>query len=628
MDEIASHSRSLLKKYWGYSSFRPLQEDIIRGVINKKDQIALLPTGGGKSICYQIPALMMEGCCLVVSPLVALIQDQFDGLKSKGISAAMLHGGMDSESIETILDNAKLGVYKFLFLAPERLSSQRFREHLQHIPLSYIAVDEAHCISAWGKDFRPSYRKIHELRDLFPESTFLALTATATEAVIQDIQKDLKLKDPWLHRGSMARKNLAYVVRSCEDKREKLLEILGKVKGSCIIYAGRRKACEAMAEWLNSKGYTSKAYHAGLSANQRSNIQSDWIKDRFRVVVATSAFGMGIDKPNVRLVIHWEMPQNLSAYIQEAGRAGRDGINSFAILLHHKKDELRLKKQLPEPIDENLIKKAYQWFCDRFMWAPGEGLDQQKPFQLPALAKYLEMSIQACLNLIQFGQNLGWWEYSDQGVLQSSLTFIPKHRHQLQHQSGKMGECIQFILRRYPGVFEQSLSIDEAYIARSLGWSIAEVQRCLNYLQQYNWAEYRASHGAQWIHWLHPRRDAKTLRINKGDLKRWNEMKLKGYQEMIDYLKGTHCRSVFLQQHFGDTETKACGVCDRCKEGSDRLDLHQQVVQVLRSGPCTFTKLTQHLPQYGHEHLLEAIRTLEEESIIQENKEGYVLKSS
>lgn len=367
----------ILKQYWGYDQFRTPQRDIVGNVLEGKDTVALLPTGGGKSICFQVPALILEGVCLVITPLIALMEDQVSQLKRRGIAAIAIHSGMSKSEIDVALDNCSYGKIKFLYLSPERIQTEMFQARIQKIVVSLIAIDEAHCISQWGYDFRPSYLLLSDLRELKPDVPVIALTATATQKVKEDIINKLGLKEPGLYTKSFARENLSFVVRKTENKEKLLLQVIQKVKGSTIVYARSRRSTEKLSEWLVKSGVSSTYYHAGLTYQQRKDHQKQWIEGSTRVVVATNAFGMGIDKSNVRTVIHMDLPETLESYYQEAGRAGRDGNKSYAVIIYHPMDVKSLREKVEQSQPEiSVLKKSYQALSNYLQLAEGSAMGE------------------------------------------------------------------------------------------------------------------------------------------------------------------------------------------------------------------------------------------------------------
>ena len=466
MNNLSIHN--ILEKYWGFKSFRAKQEDIINNILDQKDTLALLPTGGGKSLCYQIPALAIEGVCIVISPLVALMKDQVSQLNKRNIKSIALIGGMHHREVDIALDNCIYGDIKLLYLSPERLQSDIVQERLKKMKLSFIAVDEAHCISQWGYDFRPSYLQISEIRKLKPKTPILALTATATKQVTKDIQEKLNFKKNNLIKDSFQRNNLAYMVLEENHKLDRIHKILIKIKGSAIIYVRSRKVAYEFSKELNKLGISSLFYHAGLSVAERDDNQAKWMNNSVRVIVATNAFGMGIDKPDVRTVIHFQHPDTMEAYFQEAGRAGRDGIKSFAVSLFQKSDLTnsieRFKKNYPSTKE---VKKIYQHLADYFQIAIGDGLDQVFDFSIDEFCNNYKLNLSKCLKALHILEKEGLIKFDNYDNSPSSVKIIMAPQSIIKYKSPnrKKVELIQLILRLYPGVFDEPVEIKERSLA-------------------------------------------------------------------------------------------------------------------------------------------------------------------
>jgi len=454
----------LLKQYWGFDTFRPLQEDIIDAVLNGQDALALLPTGGGKSLCFQLPALLQEGICIVVSPLIALMKDQVENLKAKGIQAIAIYAGMGKREIDILLDNCIYGNIKFLYLSPERLLSPLVKERLAYMKVNLFAIDEAHCISQWGYDFRPPYLLLKDLREIHPEVPIIALTATATKFVRQDIVEKLELKVPQIFVKSFARRNLSYVVMDLEDKYGKLLDVLKNVKGSGLIYVRNRRETTEVALFLKRNHIAADFYHAGLEKNERSLKQEAWKQNKIRVMVATNAFGMGIDKPDVRFVIHLDLPESLEAYYQEAGRAGRDELKAFAVLLANKSDRLALETKYKDNfpnIEE--IKKTYHYLGSYYQLAYGAGQGISFPFDLADFCKRFKLSVLKTIAALKFLEHDGYLTLSENIFLQSRLMFMQSHEdvYRFQIENSGYDALIKTVLRAYGGSFDQYVKVNE-----------------------------------------------------------------------------------------------------------------------------------------------------------------------
>ena len=463
------NSLEVLNKYWGYDKFRPMQEEIINSILEGKDTLALLPTGGGKSLTFQIPSLMKDGITLVVTPLIALMKDQVENLKSRGISALAVYSGMSSDEIDITIENAINGDFKFLYLSPERLQSEIFRSRVGRMNINFLVVDEAHCISQWGHDFRPDYLKIKEIRDLAGINTTVALTATATERVAAEIVKELGLENPNIIKSSFVRGNLSYVVRECEDKNGQLIKIARGVNGSGIVYVRERKKAEELAQFLEIQGLNAQAYHAGMSSSIRSKRQDDWKKGDCRIIVSTNAFGMGIDKSDVRFVCHFDPPESVEAYFQEAGRAGRDGNKSFAVLLWNHSDIGRLRKILsttfPSP---EYIRDIYQKLFIYYGIAYGAGKDHVLKFNLTDFAIKAKLHALSAYYALKYIEKEGYFEITDEIDNPSKVKFIVNRDelYSIQLKNTSMDAFIKTLLRLYTGMFSNLVPIDEEYIAR------------------------------------------------------------------------------------------------------------------------------------------------------------------
>ena len=463
---------SVLKKYWGYDNFRGIQRDIIESIGSGKDTLGLMPTGGGKSITFQVPALSREGLCLVVTPLIALMKDQVHNLRQRGIKATAVYSGLSHEEIIVALENCIFGNYKFLYVSPERLATDIFQTKVRRMPVSFLTVDEAHCISQWGYDFRPSYTKIAEIRKILPDIPVLALTATATPEVVKDIQRQLAFREENVFRMSFERKNLAYVVRHTEDKMGMLCHILDSVEGSAIVYTRSRRNTKEAAEQLQTKGFTATFYHAGLNDAEKDLRQREWQTGKTRVMVATNAFGMGIDKPDVRIVVHLDIPDSIESYFQEAGRAGRDGQQAYAVLLYQKYDRTRLMKRIPETFpDKDNIRKVYEHVCYYCQMAMGDGYQVTREFNLEEFCrnfKHFPVQTNSALHLLE---RAGYIEYTEEQENASRLHFLLRRDelYRIHELCEEQEQLIQWILRSYGGLFSDYVFIDERRLATLSG---------------------------------------------------------------------------------------------------------------------------------------------------------------
>lgn len=559
----------ILKKYWGYDSFRPVQEDIIQSVLDGKDTLALLPTGGGKSVCFQVPALMQEGICIVVSPLIALMKDQVDNLSRRGITATTINSTMSFKEIDIALDSCVYGGVKFLYLSPERLGTELVRERIKKMKVNLLAIDEAHCISQWGHDFRPSYLQIAEIRELIPNTPVLALTASATPETVDDIQFQLLFKHQNVLRQSFARNNLAYVVRYETNKLNKLLEICNSIPGSGLVYVRNRRATKQIADFLIRNKISANHYHAGLNTAERAGVQQRWIDDKTRIIVCTNAFGMGIDKPNVRFVVHMDLPDSPEAYFQEAGRAGRDGQRAFGALLYADSDaaeaQVKFEKTFP-PIPE--IKRIYKALTNYLAVAEGSGEGATFDFDLNHFCEYYKLDVVVTFSALKLLDKEGYITVTD-AVFQPARLFIPINHaalYNFQVQNPKMDTFIKIILRLYGGVFEHYVNIKEQDIARSGKIKTDEVINLLNLLKKQDIVDYVKATDKPQIIFMRPVVSEKNLFIYE----KYHKLKL-AYEKRLDALLSyvqtkNICRSIILLEYFGETAAEPCGHCDYCVE--------------------------------------------------------------
>lgn len=560
----------ILLKHWGYSSFRPLQEEIIRSVLDGKDTLALLPTGGGKSLCFQVPAMALEGVCLVVTPLIALMKDQVDNLKKKGIPAEAIHSGMHPGEMERIIGNCQFGNIKLLYLSPERLATDQLREALRKMKVSLLAVDEAHCISQWGYDFRPPYLRIAEIRYLLPGVPVMALTATATPKVVRDIQKKLEFRQENVFSKSFERKNLTYMVIKEEDKLNRLLKIIRKVRGVGIIYVRNRRQTKEIAEFLSRNKIPAGFYHAGLDQKTREQRQNEWISEEKKIMVATNAFGMGIDKPNVRLVVHLDLPESIEAYFQEAGRGGRDEKQAYAVLLYENADILDARHNLsisfPEP---KIIKTIYQSLGNYFQLPVGGGKELQLEFDITAFAEQYKFSTVIVFNALKFLEKEGYLMLTD-ALHQPSRIFIKADKESLyrfQVENEFYDHFLKTILRSYSGVFSDFVRISEPEIARRMNIKTEEVKMHLKRLEQLQILDYAPQSDQPRIIFLSERLDTKDIHISQENYNdRLNDAGQR-LDAMTDYAEsGNKCRSQALLAYFGEYSVQRCGKCDICIE--------------------------------------------------------------
>lgn len=567
----------ILLKYWGYRSFRPLQEDIIQQVLEGHDTLALLPTGGGKSICFQVPALCMEGICIVVSPLIALMKDQVYHLESKGIKATAIYSGMSKRLIDQTLDNCIYGEVKFLYVSPERLRTDIFIERVKKMKVNLWAIDEAHCISQWGYDFRPPYLQIADIRELHPKVPVLALTATATPKVVGDIQEKLAFQATNLLQKSFLRSNLSYSVLYEDAKYSKLVDILQKVNGSSVVYVRNRRKTKEIADYLNQCKISATYYHAGLSMEERSSKQEDWIRNKIRVMVSTNAFGMGIDKPDVRTVVHMDMPESPEAYFQEAGRAGRDEKKAYAVLLFNLADKMNALDQLEQTMPTIAeIKNVYNAIGNFLQLAIGSGMEGVFKFDLAAFCKQYNFNPTKTVNAFKFLEQQEFVLLSE-GVFQSSKIMVKAHKDMLYKfmvENKGFEPLIKLMLRSYSGVFDGLSNIDERQIAKTLKTDKAKVVKALTYLDQLAIVQYERANDFPFLKFLKPRLAPIDMSLDI----QFIETRIAVFKEklnaMLHYATDkSQCRSNALLSYFGEIREDRCGVCDFCL-GRNKLDLN------------------------------------------------------
>ena len=561
-------AKNILKKYWGFSEFRNPQEEIIKSVLEKKDTIALLPTGGGKSICFQIPALVQEGVCIVISPLIALMQDQVESLNKLDIKAITIPSGTSQDDIITLFDNLKFGNFKFLYISPERLQSTFIQQKIKELDVNLIAIDEAHCISEWGHDFRPSYRNIKILRDLKPETNFIALTATADKKVINDISENLDLKNHTVFRKSFFRENLAYQIYTIEDKLLRLKQIFTKIKKPAIVYVNSRKRTEEIANFLNANAFKSSFYHGGLSAIEKQISFDNWMTEKTPIMVATNAFGMGIDKPNVGVVVHLNLPSSIENYVQETGRAGRNKQKSFAVLLQNENDILHFEEQLENSLPTIYeIKEVHKKIYQHFRIANGELVENPFEFSFLEFSKKYNFTSNKVAIIFKILANNGVLEISTNFNKKSTLEFTTSSKQVLMYGNNnkKLKIFINSLLRTYGGLFEQESKINEYLLAKITGITSQQVITNLKQLEKDNLLIYKPVTTDSEITFLLPREDDKTINRCSKEIKLFINQKRKKANDFINFIKNDQvCRSVQLLHYFDEINTKKCGICDVC----------------------------------------------------------------
>ncbi|MGF1635960.1 MAG: ATP-dependent DNA helicase RecQ [Cyclobacteriaceae bacterium] len=628
--------QEVLLKYWGFKSFRPVQESIIRTSLEGKDVLALLPTGGGKSVCYQVPAMCSEGICLVISPLIALMKDQVDGLRRKGIRALAINSNMSKREIDVALDNCIYGEIKFLYVSPERLSTELFIERFKQMKVSLIAIDEAHCISQWGYDFRPSYLTIATLRELRPELPIMALTATATLKVRDDICEKLAFKNPAVFCGSFARANLSFSVRTTEDKERKLIQVLRAVPGSSVVYVRSRNRAKELSILLSKNGIPADYYHAGLSADNRSRRQEAWLKNEVPTIVATNAFGMGIDKSNVRLVVHYDLPENIEAYYQEAGRAGRDGQKAFAVILLHKgdKDTLMANFERSHPSIE-LIRRVYQALANQYKLAVGSGALTSFDFDLMAFCASYKLQPSDTFHAMKKLEEGGFIELNEGFYQPSRIWFqVKKERlYEFQIAHAAFDPLIKLLLRLYgAGVFNSFTSIAEMQLARMLNTHSKDVEQKLMTMAKAEILVYEKARDKPQIIFLTPRYDARELPLNIKYMRERKQLKLEQLQTMLKYVEQIkECRSAFITAYFGE-ETMPCGVCDVCVDRKKGLfsdpGLKNALLKTLKSNPLETEALVESFPEDQQMEVLAITRQMIDAGILKIDSKGRLLVAS
>ncbi len=627
-------STSILKKYWGHEQFRPMQESIVNAVLEGNDVLALLPTGGGKSVCFQVPAMMMEGICIVISPLIALMKDQVENLQKKGIHALSIYSGMHYMEVKRTLQNAAYGNYKFLYVSPERLETSLFEEYLPAINPCLIAIDEAHCISQWGYDFRPSYLNIAALRKHLPDIPIIALTASATLTVQNDIcEKLLFNKKQMRFQQSFARPNLSYHALQPVAKQTKLIDVLQKIKGSSIVYCKSRKQTQQIATLLSQQGIVADFYHAGLSSAQRDSKQEDWIKNKIQTIVCTNAFGMGIDKPDVRLVVHYAIPESLEHYYQEAGRAGRDGNRAHAILLFEKQ-ELNDLYQMHEMRFPTLdfLKKLYADLMNHLQVAAGIGEGQTFDFEMSVFAENFKLNIlQATYGLQALAQE-GLF-YMGESIYKPSKIVFTTTKDALidfENMHPTLEPIIKALLRSYEGIFDYPVNIYESLIAKLIHLPIDQIKNGLSILHKYQIIDYIPQSDKPQITLLQNRMYRDDFRFDITALSKRKQQHLERIQAMADFtVNQTLCRSVIIGRYFNDEKIQACGICDNCMQLQKNKitalqveEISNKILSVLECDQQDLKGLSQVIATENKENILQVIQYLEAEEIIKLNEDG------
>ena len=626
--QLSTLNSRILKQYWGYDRFRGIQEDIIDSISKNKDTLGLMPTGGGKSITFQVPALAKEGMCLVITPLIALMKDQVQNLKKRGIKALAIYSGMSRQDIIITLENCIFGNYKFLYISPERLDTEIFRTKLRKMHISMITVDESHCISQWGYDFRPAYLKIAEIRELLPDVPVLALTATATPEVVKDIQARLHFRHKNVFRMSFERNNLAYIVRKTENKTAELLHILRSMPGSAIVYVRNRRRTKEITELLNNEHITADFYHAGLDDATKDIRQHRWQSGESRVMVATNAFGMGIDKPDVRIVIHMDLPDSIEAYFQEAGRAGRDGQKAYAVILYAKSDKTTLHKRIPDTFPEKeYIRDVYEHLQYYYQMAMGDGLDCVREFNIEDFCrkfKYFPVPVDSALRILT---QAGYLEYTAEQDSTSRILFTIRRDelYRLREMGEDMDRLIQAVLRSYTGVFTDYTYINEDSLAIRTGLTRRQIYEMLVHLAKLRIVSYSPHKKTPYIIYTRERVEAQRIHISPEVYEHRKARYETRINAMLDYVtNNTVCRSRMLLDYFGERNEHNCGQCDTCislrskskvSEQPDRETLCAKVCGILSRESLTPAGLLKQLPM-DKELLTEILHRLSDEGKI------------
>jgi len=624
----------ILKQYWGYSSFRPLQDEIIGSIASGNDTLGLMPTGGGKSLTFQVPAMAMDGVCVVVTPLIALMKDQVENLKKRGIAAAAIFSGMSYDEILMTLENASFGAYKFLYVSPERLATRIFIEKIKQTKVCLIAVDESHCISQWGYDFRPSYLKIAEIRAFLPNAPILALTATATPEVAEDIQKQLHFPASNIFKKSFYRSNLAYVVRYTEDKNQYLLKILNSVPGTSVVYVRNRKKTKETAEFLVKNGIVAEHYHAGLNNVKKDEIQTRWKNGKTRVIVSTNAFGMGIDKADVRSVIHLDLPDSLEAYFQEAGRAGRDEKKAFAVLLYNNSDAAKIKKRISDTFPpKEMIRKVYESLGNYYQVGIGSGLDNTFPFDLVDFCTKFHLPVLMAFSSLKILQQAGYIEFTDEEESTSQVLFTVKKEELYQlKQTPKQEKLIHVLLRSYTGLFTEPAFIHEEVVAQRLQSTPQEVYQQLVELSKEKVIRYIPRKKTAFLTFTQERVDAKQIYLSREAYEDRRERFVSRVQSVLNYAKEENvCRSQMLLSYFGEKNSQPCGKCDVCQKKKETEistaefeAIRSSIVQVLSNENLPLDIVVQKI-HFKEKKVLQVIRFMLDNNQIKENEKKQLI---
>jgi ATP-dependent DNA helicase RecQ len=628
-----SDANKTLKKYWNFSTFIEPQGEIIQAVLDKKDVIALLPTGGGKSICFQVPALIKEGVCLVISPLISLIQDQVENLKKRGIKATSIQSGASENEILTLFDNIKYGNYKFLYISPERLQNTLIQKKIKQLTISFIAVDEAHCISEWGHDFRPAFRNITILRDLIPDVHFIALTATANKRVLLDIEKSLNLKETNIFKKSFFKEHLAYQIFTVEDKLKKLQQIFSKTKKTGIVYVNSRKKTVQIAQFLNLNNFKSSFYHGGLTNSEKENAFKNWMTEKTPIMVATNAFGMGIDKENVGIVIHFDIPYSIENYIQEAGRAGRNHKKAFAVLLKNDNDisnQIEFEKKTVPNIKE--VKEIHRKLYQYFRISLGEIPENSLGFNLLEFSKIYDFSVSKVDAVLRILANNSIIEITNTYNKKSSIIFHETSKNITFYAINNiyLKNFINSILRTYTGLFEQEVKINEFLLAKKNNMTSTQVIGYLNQLEKDGILSYHRVQTDSEIRFLIPREDDKIINFFSKEITQFLKQKEKKSIDFLSFIQNNLiCRSIQILDYFDEKSTKKCGICDVClsEKKYEKKDIIFEILMVLNEkGKLSSQEINQFLNFNEKDILINLRQLISENKITINNQNKYLIK--
>jgi ATP-dependent DNA helicase RecQ len=629
-----SEALQILQKYWKHDAFRSLQNEIIDSVLSGQDTFALLPTGGGKSICFQVPAMMNEGICLVISPLVALMKDQVANLQKRNIKAIALTGGIKSDEMIDLLDNCQFGNYKFLYLSPERLQSDWILDRIKNLPINLITIDEAHCVSQWGHDFRPAYLKISGLKTHFPKTPFLALTATATPKAKEDIINELGLQKPQIFQKSFARDNIAYMTFEVEDKLFRIEQILRKNPQPSIIYVRNRKSCLDISSQLQSLGFNATYYHGGLTSKEKDKNMQLWMEEKAQVIVATNAFGMGIDKANVKTVIHIQLPENIENYYQEAGRSGRNGEKAYAVLLNNPSDITQAENQFLQILpDKKFLNSIYIKLCNFFQIAYGEGINEKFSFNLNHFCLKYGFPVLKTYNAMQFLDRQGIITLSQEFSEKITLQFIIPSKEVIRYMSlnPRDEEIVLAILRTYPGIYEMQTPFNLQLIAKKSNRSETEVQAVLHKLKEKNIVDYHSKNNDATLIFNEIREDERTINRVSKYLENQNQLKKEQFRSVLHYInEKTTCKSKLILSYFGEKASEDCGICSYCitkkNKKTDIPKLSKDIISLLKTEDLNSREIQNKTNNKTDAIIFALQELLENGSIIVKSNNKYTLK--